>query len=178
MIVTHQDAGPQWRRVDAPADGPVDWLASSLPADHPIPPARAGRRNGACAAKQDTMDGIDVRFEMLQPTVELYAMARLKPNDLSCVVRVVSDYGSVLHGRSGSARAGARPPRSGVAQGRRARRSASWQRDVVDTAFHRPLRRGSPCTRPAIAIDSAILRADVVALRRWSARIAPTSTAR
>jgi competence protein ComEC len=37
-----------------------------------------------------------VRFEVLQPTVDHYAMPRLKPNDLSCVVRIESDHGSAL----------------------------------------------------------------------------------
>jgi len=33
---------------------------------------------------------------VLQPTAALYAAAPVKPNDLSCVVRIESDYGSVL----------------------------------------------------------------------------------
>ncbi len=36
-----------------------------------------------------------MRFDVLQPTAAHYA-PRLKPNDLSCVVRIRSDYGSAL----------------------------------------------------------------------------------
>jgi competence protein ComEC len=76
---------------------PVGWGASSLPAEHAIVARRSadGGRALRCEAGQGwTWDG--VRFEMLQPTVDDYATPRLKPNDLSCVVRIDSDAGSAL----------------------------------------------------------------------------------
>ena len=76
---------------------PVDWLASSLPANHAILARRSADGGVAlrCEAGQRwTWDG--VRFEVLQPTAAHYAVPSLKPNDLSCVVRVESEYGSAL----------------------------------------------------------------------------------
>jgi len=76
---------------------PVDWLASSLPADHAIIARRSADGGMALRCESDQRwiwDG--VRFEVLQPTASDYAIPRLKPNDLSCVVRVDSDHGSAL----------------------------------------------------------------------------------
>jgi competence protein ComEC len=75
----------------------VGWLASSLPAGSVILAQRA-RDGGAalrCVAGQAwKWDG--VTFTMLQPAAELYDALRVKPNDLSCVVRVDSAWGSAL----------------------------------------------------------------------------------
>jgi competence protein ComEC len=97
LIVTHQDTDHSGGALSVLQVVPVDWLASSLPADHAILARRSADGGGAlrCEAGQRwTWDG--VRFEVLQPTVDHYAMPRLKPNDLSCVVRIESDHGSVL----------------------------------------------------------------------------------
>jgi competence protein ComEC len=97
MIVTHQDSDHSGGALSLLQTVPVDWLASSLAAEHPILLQRAADGGFAlrCEAGQRwTWD--DVRFTMLQPTAEHYANARLKPNDLSCVVRIESNYGSVL----------------------------------------------------------------------------------
>jgi competence protein ComEC len=76
---------------------PVDWFASSLGANHALVARRVAERATTlrCEAGQRwTWDG--VRFAVLQPSAAHYATAGLKPNDLSCVVRVDSAYGSVL----------------------------------------------------------------------------------
>jgi len=97
LIVTHQDIDHSGGALSILQVVPVDWLASSLPAEHPIVARRSaeGRSALRCEAGQRwAWDG--VRFEVLQPAVDDYALARLKPNDLSCVVRIESAYGSAL----------------------------------------------------------------------------------
>ena len=97
MIVTHQDSDHSGGALTLLQTVPVDWLASSLPAEHAILARRAadGETTVRCEAGQ-RWSWDDVRFAMLQPTAAHYAATHLKPNDLSCVVRIESDYGSVL----------------------------------------------------------------------------------
>jgi competence protein ComEC len=97
MIVTHQDSDHSGGALTLLATVPVDRFVSSLPAEHAILARRAAEGGVAerCEAGQAwTWDG--VRFTVLQPTLALYAAPQLKPNDLSCVVRIDSAYGSVL----------------------------------------------------------------------------------
>jgi competence protein ComEC len=97
MIVTHQDSDHSGGALTLLQTVPVAWLASSLPEGHDILARRAtdGGMALRCEAGQRwTWDG--VRFAVLQPTPALYAAPAGKPNDLSCVVRIDSDYGSVL----------------------------------------------------------------------------------
>ena len=97
IIVTHADSDHSGGAMTLLQMVPVDWLASSLPAEHAILARRAAQGGTALrceAGQQWTWD--DVRFEVLQPTPAHYAMPRLKPNDLSCVVRIVSHSGSAL----------------------------------------------------------------------------------
>ena len=97
MIVTHQDTDHSGGALSVLATVPVGWLASSLPDDHAILARRASDRGAArrCEAGQH-WEWDDVRFRVLQPGPAHYANARLKPNDLSCVVRVESDAGAAL----------------------------------------------------------------------------------
>jgi competence protein ComEC len=97
MIVTHQDSDHSGGALTLLQTVPVDWLASSLPADHAILARRAadGETAVRCEAGQ-RWNWDDVRFAVLQPTAAHYAATRIKPNDLSCVVRIESDYGSAL----------------------------------------------------------------------------------
>ncbi len=97
MIVTHQDSDHSGGALTLLQTVPVAWLASSLPEGHAILARRASDGAAAlrCEAGQRwTWDG--VRFAVLQPAPALYAAPASKPNDLSCVVRIDSDYGSVL----------------------------------------------------------------------------------
>lgn len=69
---------------------PVERVLSSLAQDHPLLGAVAGAQH--CEAGQAwTWDG--VRFEVLQPPPSSYART-LKPNALSCVLRVVDAAGA------------------------------------------------------------------------------------
>jgi competence protein ComEC len=97
MIVTHQDADHSGGALSLLQTVPVDWLASSLPGDHAILLRRAeeGGLLLRCVAGQ-RWDWDGVRFVVLHPPAAYYEMAALKTNDLSCVVRVESDHGSVL----------------------------------------------------------------------------------
>jgi competence protein ComEC len=97
MIVTHQDADHSGGALTVLHTVPVDWLASSLSPENAILTRRAADGGTAlrCEAGQRwTWDG--VHFAVLQPTVAHYAVPQPKPNDLSCVVRIESSYGSVL----------------------------------------------------------------------------------
>ena len=97
MIVTHQDSDHSGGALSVLQTLPVDWLASSLPEGHPILARRAvegGMALRCVAGQRWEWDG--VRFTMLQPAPEDYAIVQPKPNDLSCVVRVDSPHGSAL----------------------------------------------------------------------------------
>jgi len=71
---------------------PVTWLDSSLPEDADIPDTQ---RKMHCFAGQVWVWD-DVQFEMLHPSTESYDDANIKDNDLSCVLKVTSQAGSVL----------------------------------------------------------------------------------
>ena len=97
MIVTHQDSDHSGGALSVLATVPVGWLASSLRDEHAILLQRAsdGGASYRCVSGQHwEWDG--VRFRVLQPGPAHYANARLKTNDLSCVVRVESDFGTAL----------------------------------------------------------------------------------
>jgi competence protein ComEC len=97
MVVTHQDSDHSGGALSILQTVPVDWLSSSLPEDNAILAQRArdGGISGRCVAEQRwEWDG--VRFTMLQPALALYDAPRVKPNDLSCVVRIDSVHGSAL----------------------------------------------------------------------------------
>ncbi len=97
MIVTHQDTDHSGGALSLLSTVPVARFVSSLPAEHPIIARRTAEGLVAerCEEGQRwTWDG--VRFTVLQPTAAHYAMPQLKPNDLSCVVRIESDHGSAL----------------------------------------------------------------------------------
>jgi competence protein ComEC len=97
MMITHQDSDHSGGALSLLQTVPVDWLASSLSAENAIHARRVADGGSAVrceAGQQWAWDG--VRFEVLQPTAAHYAMPRPKPNDLSCVLRIGSDYGSVL----------------------------------------------------------------------------------
>ena len=97
MVVTHQDADHSGGALSILQTVPVDWLSSSLSEENAILVERA--RDGGialrCAAGQ-RWEWEGVRFTVLQPAVGLYDAARVKPNDLSCVVRIDSAHGSAL----------------------------------------------------------------------------------
>ncbi len=94
LIISHQDSDHSGGAQTLLQTVPVDWLASSLPEDHELLAQRTSDAIRCEAGQRWTWDG--VRFSVLHPGPAHYANAKLKPNDLSCVVRVDSSYGSVL----------------------------------------------------------------------------------
>jgi competence protein ComEC len=92
LVVSHADIDHSGGARSVLAAVPVASLLSSLPADHPIvamAPARS-----CIAGLRWAWDG--VAFEILHPDRPAYADVARKSNDLSCVLRVVSQGGTVL----------------------------------------------------------------------------------
>ncbi len=92
LILTHEDKDHSGGALSLLDGLPVAWTSSSLPDDHPFREAPGHR---TCIDGQAwEWDG--VRFEMLHPEATGYASAKRKSNDMSCVLKVSSAYGSAL----------------------------------------------------------------------------------
>lgn len=96
LIVSHADNDHSGGALSILHAVPVGQFISSLPTDHPIV-ANAGVSSRAtrCAAG-DRWEWDGVVFQMLHPALSAYGDATRKSNDLSCVLRVTSNGGSVL----------------------------------------------------------------------------------
>jgi competence protein ComEC len=96
LVVSHQDLDHAGGALSLLQTVPVAALWSSLPADNAIV-ARASAQGTVqrCAAGQQ-WDWDGVRFTMLYPPPSQYAIDGIKTNDLSCVLRIDSSYGSAL----------------------------------------------------------------------------------
>src|SRR5450631_711824 len=97
LIVSHQDSDHSGGALSLLQTVPVQWVSSSLKTDHPIVRARAERGEAAwrcLAGQQWTWDGVE--FAMLHPVDANFDNPKLKPNDLSCVLRVSNAAGSAL----------------------------------------------------------------------------------
>ena len=93
VIVSHADYDHSGGAISVLDSLPVDWLASSLSAEHPIP--THARRSLACYAGQSwEWDG--VRFEILHPELSSYQNEKLKTNARGCVLKITSPHGAVL----------------------------------------------------------------------------------
>jgi len=93
LIVSHDDNDHTGGMLSVVGGVPVAWAASSLPDSHPLRTAFA--HHVPCYAGQAwNWDG--VHFEMLHPSLESYALTKLKDNDRSCVLKISSAYGSLL----------------------------------------------------------------------------------
>jgi competence protein ComEC len=97
MIVSHQDNDHSGGALSLMQTIPVGWVASSLPAPHPIVRAReaSGEATRRCLAG-DRWNWDGVEFIMLHPVEANYTNPKLKANDLSCVLHVSSVAGSAL----------------------------------------------------------------------------------
>lgn len=93
MLISHDDSDHTGGAASVMKGLPVGWMGSPLPANHPLQ-GLAGRDVPCFAGQSWTWDG--VRFEMLHPTYRSYDIEKLKDNDRSCVLKVVSRYGSLL----------------------------------------------------------------------------------
>ena len=93
MIVSHDDNDHSGGALSVLQAFPVEWLASPLPENHAIRMAAA--RSRLCLGGEHwEWDGVS--FEFLHPQLADYNDAAAKDNDRSCVLRVVSPYGSIL----------------------------------------------------------------------------------
>ena len=93
MMVSHADSDHSGGALSVFSSIPVMKLISSLPHDHPI--------QQAAAFKQPCYDGQawqwdGVRFELLHPLIESYQNPNRQLNTNSCVLKITTDYGSVL----------------------------------------------------------------------------------
>ncbi len=93
MVVSHADSDHSGGALSVLQAMPVEWVASSLRQDHAIAVA-AGRSRLCTAGERWKWDGVD--FAFLHPQLAEYNDASEKGNDRSCVLKVVSRYGSVL----------------------------------------------------------------------------------
>ena len=139
LMVSHQDTDHSGGAMSLLETVPVGTLLSSLPEGHPLVRTRTehGESANRCMAGDKwTWDGVE--FVILHPVAPNFSNPKLKPNDLSCVLRVANAAGSALLTGDIEARTEADlVRRSGDAAAcRRARRAAPRQQDVVDTRVH------------------------------------------
>jgi competence protein ComEC len=93
MIVSHDHSDHSGGALSILQAMPVEWLASSLPQDHVI--SMAATHSRLCAAGERWQwDGVS--FEFLYPQPADYNDPGAGDNDRSCVLRIVSLYGSIL----------------------------------------------------------------------------------
>lgn len=93
MIVSHDDSDHSGGALSVLQAMPVEWLASPLPQDHAI--RMAATRSRFCnAGERWEWDGVSLEF--LHPQPADYNDSGANDNDRSCVLRVVSPYGSLF----------------------------------------------------------------------------------
>ncbi|HLW11144.1 MAG TPA: DNA internalization-related competence protein ComEC/Rec2 [Casimicrobiaceae bacterium] len=96
LVVSHADTDHSGGALSILHAVPVGQLISSLPVDHPIVATATMTNHPARCAAGDHWEWDGVRFEVLHPAASAYGEAARKSNDLSCVLRVAADGGSVL----------------------------------------------------------------------------------
>ncbi len=97
LVVSHQDSDHSGGALSVLQTVPTLSLWSSLPEHHPIVDTweAHGERARRCVTGQRwRWDGVE--FEILYPYEANYLDSRLKPNDLSCVLRISNAFGSAL----------------------------------------------------------------------------------
>ncbi len=92
LIVSHNDIDHSGGVAAVLAQMPVRWLASSynLPAEIQLP----ARQLKCFTGQHWRWDG--VQFEVLSPDIESYANLEITDNNRSCVVKITSQFGSIL----------------------------------------------------------------------------------
>ena len=93
MIVSHADSDHSGGALSVMDAIPVNKLISSLENDHPV--HQASKNGHQCYAGQ-SWQWDDVSFEMLHPLTEDYNNLNRNTNAASCVLKITSDYGSIL----------------------------------------------------------------------------------
>jgi competence protein ComEC len=93
LVVSHLDLDHSGGALAVLRNLRVDWVASSLPADHEI--VTTASRHFACRRGQQWRWG-DARFEWLHPGSEPVDVTRSPTNARSCVLRIDTPAGSAL----------------------------------------------------------------------------------
>lgn len=90
LVLSHDDNDHTGGAASIMAQMPVSWVLSSLSSVHPL---LQGQQHQACVAGQVWQwDG--VQFEILYPALQ--GEANMSDNNRSCVLKVTSQYGSIL----------------------------------------------------------------------------------
>ena len=92
VMVSHNDIDHSGGLMSVLNLMPVEWLASSLPAEVALPPALEAMQ--CYTGQRWEWDGVS--FEVLHPSLASYGDMTLKDNDRSCVLKVTSQVGSLL----------------------------------------------------------------------------------
>lgn len=92
MVVSHNDTDHSGGMASVLANVPVSWLLSSLPE---AAPELADQRHLHCTQGQHWVWD-QVSFDVLGPTLASYADDGIKDNNRSCVLKITSQYGSLL----------------------------------------------------------------------------------
>ena len=97
LMVSHQDTDHSGGAMSLLETVPVGSLLSSLPETHSLVRSRTEHGEGAnrCLAGDKWIwDGVE--FAILHPVLPNFSNPKLKPNDLSCVLRIANAAGSAL----------------------------------------------------------------------------------
>ncbi|MNR92456.1 ComEC family competence protein [compost metagenome] len=101
MMISHSDNDHSGGALSISKEIAVEQLSSSLPLDHPIINSaveRGVKSHQRCTVGQ-SWDWDGARFEVLHPTPDAYEGAALKPNALSCTLKItLGDYAILLPG--------------------------------------------------------------------------------
>ena len=144
LIVSHQDNDHAGGAASLLEALPVGWLASSLPAGHALlaAPVKAVRCQDGQAWRWD-----GVGFALLHPSADQYQRETKRSNDLSCVLRVDNEHGSLLAAADLEGRA------ETALLGRHLRELAS---DVLIVSHHGSRSASSPAFIAAVGARAAI----------------------
>ena len=93
LILTHDDNDHTGGALSILQGIPVDWLSSSLAANHPL--LQHASNTQRCMDGQ-TWEWDGVHFEVLHPTAESYAEEKIRDNNRSCVLKISTGKNSVL----------------------------------------------------------------------------------
>ena len=92
FVVSHNDSDHSGGAASVLAQVPVGWLASSFDLEQTLP--KMPRQLHCFAGQKWAWD--NVKFEVLNPTLLSYANLDLSDNNRGCVVKVTSQFGSIL----------------------------------------------------------------------------------
>jgi len=93
LILTHDDNDHTGGALSILQGMPVNWLSSSLTANHPL--LQHSSNTQRCTDGQ-TWEWDGVHFEVLHPTAESYTEEKIRDNNRSCVLKITTGKYSVL----------------------------------------------------------------------------------